>query len=683
MRIAFDGTTLTPGRTGVGYYTEHLLQHLAREVEGDRATSSSSSRISRSTPRSRCRGMCASTTGGASRCASAGCRCWPARVLEDIRADVAHFTNGMLPLGTGAARVVTIHDMSLTLFPRCHPLRRLVINRPLLERRGARRRRGRDGVAQRAARSAAAPRHSCRSRHGGPRSGGPGIRADRRSGRAWRASARATACPSDSCSTSGAIEPRKNLPRLMDAFADARAQGVAHELVCVGPYGWSSRDLYEHIDRLGLRRVVHFTGYVPVDDLPVIYNLAEFFVFPSIYEGFGLPVVEAMACGTPVITANTSSLEEIATGAAEMVDPQQHRGADARPSCDWRSTPDRRAELSALGLVRAARVLVGANRARDARRSIQRAAGVQRRAGAAADTGVVDSAVAREVGVARGAVMTAPSARARGPRATLAFDRLAPDYDALAAGEIFQLLRRRTHTTFARCFTPESRVLEIGCGTGIDTAFLAATRPRVVACDPSEEMVSRSLRRLAHAGLDDARDACCRAGSTDLASFLDALASPARLRRHRLELRRAELRRASRAARRAGAHATCADGGSVLLGLMGRVVRGRSAVLHRHETAQPGVAPPARWRRARCRSPASTCRRSTTASRDVARRARPRARAAGDRRHRRRHSAAVSRAALAAAAQARSAASSTSARRAAGAVAAVQPRRRSRAAACS
>ena len=66
---------------------------------------------------------------------------------------------------------------------------------------------------------------------------------------------------------------------------------------------------------------MHFTGYVPFDDLPAIYNLADFFVFPSLYEGFGLPVVEAMASGLPVLTSNTSSLGEIARDAAETVDP--------------------------------------------------------------------------------------------------------------------------------------------------------------------------------------------------------------------------------------------------------------------------------------------------------------------------------------------------------------------------
>ena len=108
------------------------------------------------------------------------------------------------------------------------------------------------------------------------------------------------------------------------------------------------------------------------------------------------------------------------------------------------------------------------------------------------------------------------------PAATLAFDRLAPEYDALVGGEIFQLLRRRTHRAFARRFPPASRVLEIGCGTGIDTAFLASRGIDVIACDPSEEMVSRSLRRLAHDGCES-RTTVLPCGIQDLAAFLDTL----------------------------------------------------------------------------------------------------------------------------------------------------------------
>jgi len=109
---------------------------------------------------------------------------------------------------------------------------------------------------------------------------------------------------------------------------------------------------------------------------------------------------------------------------------------------------------------------------------------------------------------------------------TIAFDRLASQYDTLAAGEIFHLLRQRTHQVFARHLVPGSRVLEIGCGTGLDTMFLAERGVRVVACDPSEEMVSRSLRRLAHAGCGNSATVL-PCGVQDLASFLDALPHPA------------------------------------------------------------------------------------------------------------------------------------------------------------
>jgi glycosyltransferase involved in cell wall biosynthesis len=110
--------------------------------------------------------------------------------------------------------------------------------------------------------------------------------------------------------------------------------------------------LYDQVDRLGLRRLIHFTGYVPVEDLPAIYNLGEFFVFPSLYEGFGLPVVEAMACGTPVITANTSSLDEIGAGAAETVDPQNVE-ALLEAIVALASDADRRRDLRQRGLARA------------------------------------------------------------------------------------------------------------------------------------------------------------------------------------------------------------------------------------------------------------------------------------------------------------------------------------------
>lgn len=106
--------------------------------------------------------------------------------------------------------------------------------------------------------------------------------------------------------------------------------------------------------------------------------------------------------------------------------------------------------------------------------------------------------------------------------ARLAFDRLAPSYDALASGDAFQLQRRQTHAAFARWIRPGFRVLEIGCGTGVDTEFLARLGTRVVACDPSEEMLVRTRRRLELGGVGD-RAALLACGLEDAPQFLDAL----------------------------------------------------------------------------------------------------------------------------------------------------------------
>jgi SAM-dependent methyltransferase len=106
--------------------------------------------------------------------------------------------------------------------------------------------------------------------------------------------------------------------------------------------------------------------------------------------------------------------------------------------------------------------------------------------------------------------------------ARLAFDRLAPSYDALAAGEAFRLQRQQTHRLLSGWIRPGFRVLEIGCGTGADTAFLAGIGARVVACDPSEEMLSRTRRRLEAAGAVD-RVGILSCGLRDLPQYLDAL----------------------------------------------------------------------------------------------------------------------------------------------------------------
>ena len=122
----------------------------------------------------------------------------------------------------------------------------------------------------------------------------------------------------------GNIKPHKNLERLIDAFGRARAGGLDDlRLLIIGDEISKYPGLRQAVHRHRLDKYVRFLGFQPYDTLAAFYRLARAFVFPSLYEGFGLPPLEAMACGTPVITSNVSSLPEIAGGAAVLIDPYE------------------------------------------------------------------------------------------------------------------------------------------------------------------------------------------------------------------------------------------------------------------------------------------------------------------------------------------------------------------------
>jgi len=118
----------------------------------------------------------------------------------------------------------------------------------------------------------------------------------------------------------GTLEPRKNLTTLLDAYSQvARVSQVP--LLVGGGKGWLYRPVFERLEALGLRDRVHFVGYLEEEELPLWYAAATVFVFPSLYEGFGMPPLEAMACGTPVVTSDRSSLPEVVGEAGVMVSP--------------------------------------------------------------------------------------------------------------------------------------------------------------------------------------------------------------------------------------------------------------------------------------------------------------------------------------------------------------------------
>ncbi len=280
-------------------------------------------------------------------------------MLVRLGADVAHFTNGIVPLRRPTATVVTIHDMSLRLLPGCHPVRRVVLNRPLMD------------LAARSADAVITVSESARRdivRHYGLRedrvhvvyeAAAPQFRPVTNPDEIQRVRRRYSLSGRIILYV-GTVEPRKNLPVLISAFAERTRRGeLDHRLVCVGPYGWLSRDVDDLVGRSGVRDAITFTGYVPFSDLPALYSAAEMFVYPSMYEGFGLPVVEAMACGTPVVTGRAAAVAEIGAQAVEHVeriDDASLGDALVRLARDH----GRRNALSAAGRTRAESLFLGA-----------------------------------------------------------------------------------------------------------------------------------------------------------------------------------------------------------------------------------------------------------------------------------------------------------------------------------
>ncbi|MBP8973956.1 MAG: glycosyltransferase family 4 protein [Anaerolineae bacterium] len=119
----------------------------------------------------------------------------------------------------------------------------------------------------------------------------------------------------------GTVQPRKNYARLVEALAALGSQYADYHLVIAGGRGWLDAPIYQTVRDLGMSERVHFTGFVRDEDLPALYSEAVCLAYPSLYEGIGLPVLEAMACGTPVVTSTVSSLPEVAGDAALLVDP--------------------------------------------------------------------------------------------------------------------------------------------------------------------------------------------------------------------------------------------------------------------------------------------------------------------------------------------------------------------------
>jgi glycosyltransferase involved in cell wall biosynthesis len=154
--------------------------------------------------------------------------------------------------------------------------------------------------------------------------------------------------------TVGTIEPRKNLSRLLDALQCLRQRGLDTRLVVVGSRGWLYEGFFRRLEELQLGDAVLLPGYVPDADLPAVYSAARVFVLPSLYEAFGLSVLEAMACGTAVVCSRTSSLPEVGGDAVRYFDPTDVEEMAEAIGAVWHDEA-LRMEMSRRGLAQAAR----------------------------------------------------------------------------------------------------------------------------------------------------------------------------------------------------------------------------------------------------------------------------------------------------------------------------------------
>jgi glycosyltransferase involved in cell wall biosynthesis len=317
VKVGFDGTPLLGQRSGVGNYTGRLLAALLETNPGWEYRLYSNRPLGQLEP-ALARTIQATSYFPPSRWL------WMQTVLPYVisrfRPDVCHFTNALAPLWQPRPFVLTIHDASLFLYRQYHPTARLLTIRLLLPM-----------VARRASAIVTVSKHARQDLirvlrlapdkvhlvyEAAPADYHPVTDAS-----VLMAVRRRHNLPEKFLLYVGTLEPRKNLVRLVRAFAHLRRHGCAHHLVLAGPPGWLMQDFEREIERLDLQQVVHPLGYVPTGDLPALFSMATVFVFPSLYEGFGLPPLEAMACGTPVITSNNSSLAEVCADAALLVDP--------------------------------------------------------------------------------------------------------------------------------------------------------------------------------------------------------------------------------------------------------------------------------------------------------------------------------------------------------------------------
>jgi glycosyltransferase involved in cell wall biosynthesis len=343
LRVAIDMRPLTTSRAGVATYCRDLVRGFSADPEGNHYLL-----FAKDPPPADLQ------FGTDVRWRALPARLWLALAVPSAlragRIDLFHGTNHMAPPLSPVPTVITIHDLSALSLPQHHNWRNRLLTVPqmLLSLR-------------RATRIIAISQYTARDVARLPGIDPERIRVILRTASPELAPAppeavaevrRRLALPATFFLFLGALEPRKNVIALVRALALLHAGGDTRaHVVIAGAEGWQNHDVYREVERRGLGGAVHFAGFVATEDLPAVYGAATAFVFPSLFEGFGLPPLEAMACGTPVICSNAASLPEVVGDDALLFDP---RSPEALAACMRRMLDDAelRRRLSAAGLAR-------------------------------------------------------------------------------------------------------------------------------------------------------------------------------------------------------------------------------------------------------------------------------------------------------------------------------------------
>src|SRR5215213_5206946 len=299
MKIALDGMPLASPLTGVGHYTAELARNLAVVAPSDSFTLIAPDGLLKR-------------------------RWWslglPLHLLRNSF-DLFHGTNYEVPLWTRRPTVVTIHDLSLLLHPEVHEqhlVRRARWRLPLMAKSATKIITPSTSVKTEVCETFGISADKVAVTPEAPR---PAFK--RREDAGVAELLKHLGIDRDFILFVGTIEPRKNLRRLVEAFAQVlHSTSLSLKLVIAGGQGWLMDDFAVLIKQKGLEDRICLAGYLEDEDLCGLYSTCAAFVYPSLYEGFGLPPLEAMACGAPVITSRIPSLMETVGSAARLVDPE-------------------------------------------------------------------------------------------------------------------------------------------------------------------------------------------------------------------------------------------------------------------------------------------------------------------------------------------------------------------------